>query len=408
MDKFDVIVAGAGLNGLAAALALGGRRCRTPLKVAVIDRADPAKFAVAAHDSRCSALTAASVNMLQALGAWKAMAAQAQAMNSIIVTNAKTVEAREALLGFPDLSEKSPALFLENQLIFKGLLDEIGQSPQISFITGHAIKDFQFGPGLAQVTLDDGRTLKANLVIGCDGRGSASRAAAGIKTQGWAYDQSAITLTVGHEFPHGGEAQEHFHDHGVFAILPLSGNRSSIVWTAQHDVAQAICALPDDAFLVELEKHFGTHLGKLELLSARHVYPLELKLSDSFFGARLALMGDAAHVVHPLAGLGLNLGFKDVAALADCVFEAAALGSDIGSVAVLETYARWRRFDTFANAALMDGMNRLFAQDNEPLRLLRHAGLRLADRMGPLKKVLVNEAAGLTGQVPRLMRGLAA
>ena len=408
MDKFDVIIAGAGLNGLTAALALGGRHCRTPLKVAVVDRADPTKFAVTAHDSRCSALTAASINMLTSLGAWEAMAPEAQAMNSIAVTNARQADERKTLLGFPDLAAKSPAVFLENQVIFKALLGEIAQSPEISFVTGSAVSHYGFGPGLAQVTLEDGRALKANLIAGADGRNSAAREAAHIKMEGWAYNQSAITLTVGHEFPHVGEAQEHFHDHGVFAILPLSGNRSSIVWTAPHDGAKATCALPDDAFLIELQKQFGDQLGTLELLSARHVYPLALQLADSFYGERLALLGDAAHVVHPLAGLGLNLGFKDAAALSECVMEAGSLGSDIGGAAVLEAYARWRRFDTFTTTAMMEGLNRLFANDNEALRLLRLMGLRLADRMGPLKQAIVGEASGMTGAVPRLMRGLAA
>jgi len=408
MDKFDVIITGAGLNGLAAALSLGGRRCRTPLKVAVVDRADPTKFAVAAHDLRCSAMTAASINMLKALGAWEAMAGHAQTMNSIVVTNAREVESRHTLLGFPDLGGKSPAVFLENQVIFQGLLGEIAQSPEIHFVTGSATKSFSFGLGLAQVALEDGRVLKANLIVGADGRNSAAREAAHIKMEGWAYNQSAITLTVGHELPHGGEAQEHFHDHGVFAILPLSGNRSSIVWTATHDVAKATCALPDDEFLIELTKHFGDQLGKLELLSARHVYPLALQLADSFYGERLALLGDAAHVVHPLAGLGLNLGFKDAAALSECVMEAAALGADIGGASVLEAYARWRRFDTITNAAMMEGLNRLFANDNEALRMLRQAGLKIVDQMGSVKRAVVKEASGMTGAVPRLMRGLAA
>jgi 2-octaprenyl-6-methoxyphenol hydroxylase len=411
VSQFDVIVIGAGLNGLATALALGGRASRSPLRVALVDRADPHDFAVTAHDSRCSALTLATQRMLQALGAWEAMAPLAQEMRSVIVTDTKTnlvSDDRKSLLSFLDEGQQAPAVFLENQVIFRGLLNELDQSPAISQFTKVRIDKFHFGPGLARLELADGRVLKANLIAGADGRGSPARIAAGLKYEGWDYDQSGITLTVGLELPHEGQAEEHFNPHGVFAILPLSGNRSSIVWTEPHDKAKALVALPDDEFLKELQQRFGTHRGVLTLLSHRHAYPLIMRLASSFTAERLVLIGDAAHALHPLAGLGLNMGFKDTAALADCVMEAARLGSDIGGAGVLEAFTRWRRFDTYATAAMMDGMNRLFANSNDGLRLLRHAGLRLVDQLNPVKRELQKEAAGLTGNLPRLMRGLAA
>ena len=408
MDKFDVIVVGAGLNGLAVALALGGRSCRTPLRVALIDRADPMAFPVAAHDSRCSALTFATQRMLQALGAWEAMAPHAQAMRNIIVTDAKDTAARKPLLSFLEPDEKAPATLVENQMIFKALLEQISLGPAITLMARTEISAVHFKPGLAHLAMVDGREIKANLVVGADGRGSPMRKAAGLAYEGWDYPQSAITLTIGHELPHSGRAEEHFHAHGVFAILPLSGNRSSLVWTETHERAKAICTLPDEAFLVELNQRFGHHRGGLSLLSPRHVYPLEMRLSSSFTADRLALIGDAAHALHPLAGLGLNMGFKDAAALADCVMQAAGLGSDIGAPSVLEAYAQWRRFDTYATATMLDGLNRLFANDVEALRQLRHFGLRLVDHMQPLKKALAHEASGITGDLPRLMRGLAA
>jgi 2-octaprenyl-6-methoxyphenol hydroxylase len=409
--QFDVLVIGAGLNGLATALALGGRACRGPLRVALIDRADPHAFAITAHDSRCSALTLATQRMLKALGAWNDMAPQAQDMRSVVVTDTSSnaePDARKSLLSFLDEGQQAPAVFVENQVIFQGLLKELAQSPSITLYAKANIQSFHFGPGLARVELADGQTLRANLIVGADGRGSPTRMAAGLKYDGWDYDQSGITLTVGHELPHEGRAEEHFNPHGVFAILPLAGNRSSLVWTEPHEKAQALVALPDAEFLKELQQRFGTHRGPLTLLSHRHAYPLIMRLASSFTAPRLALIGDAAHALHPLAGLGLNMGFKDSAALAECVMEAARLGADIGGESVLEAFTRWRRFDTYATAAMMDGMNRLFANSNESLRMLRHAGLRLVDQLAPVKRELQKEASGLTGNLPRLMRGLAA
>jgi len=408
MVKTDIVIIGAGLNGLAASLALGGRRCRKPLRVTLIERGDPARFADPAHDSRASALTAATQKMLSGLGVWHGMATSAQAMKKVLVTDAASPEARQALLSFLESDVSTPAMFLENHVIFKALLDEISQSPNITLMTGQGVSGFHFGPGLAKVTLADGTEIKASLVIGADGRGSPTRQAAGIGFDSWPYAQSAITLTVGHALPHGGRAEEHFNPQGVFAILPLSGNRSSLVWTEPHEKAKALCALPDEAFLAELRQRFGSHLGQLSLLSLRHAHPLSMMMAKSFVGPRLALLGDAAHVIHPLAGLGLNLGFKDAAALADCVMEAAALGQDIGGDAALEAYARWRRFDTQSTAAMMHGLHFLFANDHEALRLLRQVGLRMVDKLPALKRVFEKEAAGLTGQLPRLMRGLAA
>ena len=411
MSRFDVIIIGAGLNGLATALALGGRTCRVPLRVALVDRADPHGFALTAHDSRCSALTLATQRMLQALGAWENMAPQAQEMRSVIVTDTKTnafAETRKPLLSFLNDSQEAPAVFLENQIIFQGLLKELDNSPAIRLYPNAVIQAFHFGPGLAQVELASGQRLKANLIVGADGRSSPARVAAGLKYDGWDYDQSAITLTVGHELPHEGRAEEHFNSHGVFAILPLSGNRSSLVWTEPHEKAKALVALPDAEFLTELQQRFGTQRDALQLLSHRHAYPLVMRLASSFTAPRLALVGDAAHALHPLAGLGLNMGFKDTAALSECVMEAARLGADIGGASVLEGFVRWRRFDTYATAAMMDGMNRLFANNNESLRLLRQAGLRMVDQLNPIKRAMQKEAAGLTGDLPRLMRGLAA
>jgi 2-octaprenyl-6-methoxyphenol hydroxylase len=409
MMKVDVAVIGAGLNGIVAALALAGKSAKQPLSVVVIDRFDPYKFAQSSHDSRASALTSATQNMFQALGIWSAVAPHAQSMEKILVTDSKLGEARPSLLSFAEVPGRRPAAaMVENQFIYASLLSEIEKSKNIQLLTGQNIQDITYGSGLAQVKFDNETSLKASLIIGADGRNSLSRQKAGLEMSGWEYAQSAITLTVKHELPHGGEAEEHFHPNGVFAILPLSGNRSSIVWTENHGEAIRLRALEDAAFLSEITLRFGSHRGKLDLAGSRHLHPLSLGLASEFTAPRLALIGDAAHVVHPLAGLGLNLGFKDVACLADCVMDALRLGQDIGSAQMLDQYALGRRFDTVSTIYALDGLNRLFSNDIASLKLLRDAGLRLVDKVPNLKALFMKEAAGQTGNLPRLMRGLAA
>jgi 2-octaprenyl-6-methoxyphenol hydroxylase len=271
--------------------------------------------------------------------------------------------------------------------------------------TGAAVAGFEFGPGLARISTDDGNTIKASLIIAADGKESRARHAAGIETQGWSYDQMGIVTTVTHELPHGGRAEEHFRPSGPFAILPLTDNRSSLVWTEKSDDARRIMALDDQGFSQALEERFGTHLGRVEVAGPRHVYPLSLFLAKSFKARRLALIGDAAHVVHPIAGLGLNLGLRDAAALAQCVADAVAVGGDPGSDSVLLDYERWRRFDTVMTAAATDGLNRLFSNDDVSLRAIRDLGLRLVNRMSALKGFFMHEAAGETGRLPKLMQG---
>jgi 2-octaprenyl-6-methoxyphenol hydroxylase len=409
MSKLDVAIIGAGLNGLVAALALGGCNAKQPLSVAIIDRADPARLASPSHDSRASALTSATQTMFAALGVWQSLEPHAQDMQKIIVTDSRLGQARPALLSFvQEGSSKPAAAMVENHFIYKSLLEEVAKSPHIRLHVAEAINNITFGPGLAHVHFAQGESIKASLIVGADGRNSMARQASGLTMSGWDYAQSAITLTVEHEKPHCGEAEEHFTPTGVFAILPLTGNRSSIVWTHAHDEAKRIHALEDTVFLNEFTQHFGTHRGQLKLASARHVHPLSLGLANEFVANRLALIGDAAHVVHPLAGLGLNLGFKDVASLADSVMDAARLGQDIGSTFTLQHYAQARRFDTVATVYALDGLNRLFSNDNSGLRLLRDAGLRLVDKTNSLKTLFMKEAAGQFGTLPRLMRGLAA
>jgi len=405
---FDIIVIGAALNGLAAALALGGPQVRRPLKVAVVDARDPRGFASNAFDGRASAISTAARRMFEALGVWPMVAEHAQPMSEIIVTDSATPGgARPVLLHFgeEDMAGGPSAHMIENRFLYGVMLEQAEAAPSIDFCVGQRVEHFHFGAGLAAVTLADGTVLRGALIVAADGRNSPARDAAGIRLVGWPYDQMGLVATVEHDLPHNGRAEEHFTPSGPFAILPLPGNRSSLVWSERTEAAERMLALPPEAFEDELRLRFGDHLGGVRMISGRHGYPLAMYVAETFSGPRLALVGDAAHVLHPLAGLGFNLGLRDVAALADCIHDAAGLGLDIGSESVLDRYTAWRRFDTVATGAAMDGMNRLFANTNPVLTLLRRAGLMAVNRMGPMKSMFVSQAAGASGNQPRLLRG---
>jgi 2-octaprenyl-6-methoxyphenol hydroxylase len=268
-----------------------------------------------------------------------------------------------------------------------------------------AVTGFAANPRSIDVHLKDGSEISARLLVGADGARSAVREAAGIAVHGWDYDQSAIVTTVAHERDHNGRAEEHFLPAGPFAILPLTGKRSSIVWTESKAEAARIVALPDAEFHAELETRFGLKLGDIEVAGPRRAFPLGLFTARSFVADRLALIGDAAHIIHPIAGQGLNMGLRDAAALAEVIADAARLGLDPGDANTLERYQRWRRFDTMSMGVATDGLNRLFSNRSDGLRAVRDLGLGLVERMPALKRVFIREAAGFTGEVPRLLRG---
>ena len=403
----DIVIAGGSFAGLAMALAAAAALGRSG-RITLVDAASFDGAARAEDEGRALAISAATRNLLAALGVWPALEAQAQPVSRIEITDSRLQDAyRPALLGYENRTgEGAPATYIvENRHLRRALMDGARASPSIVLRGGTAARNVRADELGAVVTPDHGQAIVAPLVIAADGRRSPLREAAGIRIVGWSYPQVGIVTIVGHEAPHDGVAVQHFLPAGPFAILPLPGHRSCVTWTEEAERGRAIAALDDAAFLAELERRFGYRLGALRLEGPRSVWPLEMHLSRALVGRRLALIGDAARGVHPLAGQGLNLAMRDVAALADVIADAAGLGLDLGNGEMLERYERWRRADGTLSAAGFDALNRLFGGESAVARTIRSAGLGLVERMPGLKQVLVHEAAGLTGEVPRLLRG---
>lgn len=407
-QKVDVLIGGAGFAGLALAIAL--RQGLAPSFSVTV--ADPA-LAGATKDGRASAIVAAARRLFETIGVWQDV--EAQPILDMVVTDSRLADAvRPVFLSFDgDVEPGEPfAHMVENGPLLKALAAKAKDEGVT--LAPAAVADVDFATDRAtdrtNVRLSNGEALAARLLVAADGARSAIRERAGIASHGWSYGQSAIVTTVAHERDHHGRAEEHFLPAGPFAILPLprdaaGGHRSSIVWTEEAQAAARIVALPDAEFHAELERRFGLHLGEIAAVGERRVLPLGLSVARAFVADRLALVGDAAHVIHPIAGQGLNMGLKDVAALAEVIVDAVRLGLDPGSLAVLERYQRWRRFDTMAMGIATDGLNRLFSNQSDALRLVRDVGLGLVDRLPALKHLFIREAAGLVGEVPKLLRG---
>ncbi|MBX6327353.1 MAG: ubiquinone biosynthesis hydroxylase [Pseudolabrys sp.] len=401
-QRCDVVIGGAGFAGLALAVALR-QALGDPFAVMVVD---PTLAQARSRDPRASAIAAAARRLFEAIGVWQRVETEAQPILDMQVTDSKLEHVvRPTLLTFGgEVDAGEPfAHMIENRLLIDALVER-AQALGVA-LRAEAVVGFESRAHAIDVECSHGGAVSARLLVGADGARSRIREQAGIAVHGWHYGQTAIVCTVAHERDHGGRAVEHFLPAGPFAILPLRGRRASIVWTEERSEAERIMALSDADFLAELEKRFGLHLGALEVIGPRRAFPLGLFTARSFIGDRLALIGDAAHIIHPIAGQGLNLGLRDVAALAEAIVDAARLGLDIGGQPVLERYQRWRRFDTMTMGLATDGLNRLFSNKSDILRLARDVGLSLVERAPALKRLFIREAAGFTGDVPKLLRG---
>ncbi len=400
----DVLIVGGGMVGLSLAAALGG----AGLTVAVVDREDPAIALAAAYDGRASAIAYGSRRVLETAGVWPGMADDAEPILDIRVSDG----ASPLFLHFDhrQVGEEPLGHIIENRATRRALYDRIGGIAGVALHAPAELTDIETTAGAVEAKLSTGTRITAPLVVAADGRNSALRRRAGIAVTAWRYKQTGIVCTMAHERPHRGVAHERFLPSGPFAVLPMTddpehGHRSSIVWTERTALAPAMMALDDEQFSAELAQRFGPWLGAVRVLGRRWSYPLALLNAERYVGDRLALAGDAAHAMHPIAGQGLNLGIRDVAALAEVLVDAKRLGFDLGSTAVLERYQRWRRVDAVVLLAATDILNRLFSNDLAPVRLARDIGLAAVNRLAPARRFFMRHSMGVLGELPRMIRG---
>lgn len=404
-EACDILIVGGGLNGPALALALSG----AGFSVTVIDALPEETRAGAGFDGRGYALARASQRLLSALGVWPAVEQHAQPILDIKVSDGHAGAGTSPLylhFDHAELEEGPMGFILEDRYLRPALLAAMSEAPNITRISGQTVVAQEVQEGSALVTLGWGDRLAGRLILGCDGRASGTAQRAGIKRTGWAYGQTALVCAIAHEKDHQGTAHQLFLPSGPLAILPLpGGHQSSIVWAETEQAARAIHALDDAEYLEVLRPRFGDFLGSISLAGKRFTYPLSLTVANEYVAPRVALVGDAAHGVHPIAGQGLNLGLRDVAALAEVLTDARRRGEDFAASDVLARYQEWRRFDSTALALAMDGVNRLFSNDNPLLRGVRDLGLGAVNALPGLRRRFMREAAGLRGDLPRLLAG---
>lgn len=397
--RCDLAIVGGGLVGLTLARAAA----RVGFDVVVVDRDDPAAVTDADFDGRVTSLAYGSHAMLDALDLWPALAPHAEPILDIRVADGDS----PLFLHFDhtEVGDRPFGFMVENTYIRRALMDGLESIDGLTWLAPMAVEEWTTHPGHGELRLADGRTVRATLVAAADGRGSALRQAAGIRSVAWRYPQTAIVATLSHELPHHGVAKEHFQPSGPFALLPMRDNRSSMVWTERESVAPDFVALDTPAFEAEVQARAGEHLGKLSLASRRWAYPLSLHNAETYIGPRLALVGDAAHAMHPLAGQGLNLGLRDVAWLVEEMIGAARLGLDIGADQMLRRYLRARRWDALTMLVMTDGLNKLFSNDIAPVRIARDLGLGIVNAIKPAKTFFERRASAMTGDLPQLMQG---
>jgi 2-octaprenyl-6-methoxyphenol hydroxylase len=405
VSNYDVIISGASAAGLSLALALA-EASEGELRIALVDRTWPP--AAVRGDVRAYAFSAASRHMLQALGAWKSVAPHAQPVRRIEITDSRLDDGiRPVVLTYDNVTDDGEpgTHIIPGSEIVGALAARAAEFLAIDRIAPGEITSFDTATAGLTLTFADGHRVQTRLLVSAEGRRSSLRDAAGIKVIGWPYDQTGIVTWVAHERPHEATAVQHFLPAGPFAILPLTGNRSCITWSEEAGEARRILALSDAMFMAEVEKRFGGRLGEITMVAGRQSWPLSMHLARSYVADRFAVIGDAAHGVHPIAGQGLNLAMRDAAALAEVLIDAARLGLDFGNAETLSRYERWRRFDSAVSTATFDGLNRLFSSDSAVVRAVRDVGLGIVDRWPAVKQRLVTEAAGLSGDLPRLLRG---
>jgi 2-octaprenyl-6-methoxyphenol hydroxylase len=406
-QRYDLIIGGGSFVGLALACGLA-KSAPGGFRIAVVERMPIAEARSGAFDGRSVALTAAARQMLEALGVWPDISADAQPVTTMDITDSELdFPIRSVLLNFgvQESGDEPSAFIVENAILRRALFEAAESLPDITLIAPEIVAGLELREASAAVTLGSGAKLTANLLVAADGQRSALRKMAGFKIVEWTSDQAAITGTIAHEKPHGGRAVQHFLPSGPFALLPMVGNRSSIVWTERAGEAKRIMGADDAEKLAEIDKRIAGALGRISLAGKLSAFPLNMTLSRGFVKPRVALAGDAAHGLHWIAGQGLNHGLKDAAALTEVLVDAARLGLDPGDLTVLERYERWRRFDSASSAMSAAALNRLFANDSTPLRVARQFGLGVVDRLPGLKRFFMREAAGLTGELPKLLKG---
>ena len=403
MDS-DLIIVGGGLNGPALALAAA----QAGFSVTIIDSLPLDTRKRVDFDGRSYALAHASMRLLRGIGIWPVISDKAQPMLEIKVTDGRAGEGPSPWMmhfDHAEIEEGPMGFMVEDRHLRRAFLDAMGDEDRITHLSGETVVAQEVGTASATVTLASGTQIAGKLLIGSDGRKSGTAERAGITRNGWGYGQTAVVCAVNHDKPHGGIAHQFFMPAGPLAILPLTGDRASIVWSETEARAAELMAMTDTEFLSALRPAFGSFLGQISLTGGRFSYPLGLTLANSFVENRIALVGDAAHGMHPIAGQGLNAGLRDVAALADVLEQARGRGEDIGSAQVLARYQQWRRFDTATLALATDTFNRLFSNDNPLIRTARDVGMGLVNATPALRRKFIREAAGLAGDLPRLMRG---
>ena len=399
----EALIVGAGLVGLTLGSALAG----AGLPVAIVDRADPTTIVAPEFDGRATAIAHAGVRVLQGVGLWDGVAAHASAINDIRVSDGDSL----LFLHYDhrEVGDEPLGHIVENRYLRLAMFDHARSLAALNLLAPMEIVEITRTPDGVVAELADGRQIRARLLLACDGRNSSIREAAGIGVTRLPYNQTSIVCAVFHDRPHNNVAHERFLPGGPFAILPMKDvdgrHRSAIVWSDRNELVPALMALDEAAFITEMAPRFGDILGPLELAGPRWSHPLSLLHAQSYIGQRLALVGDAAHAIHPIAGQGLNMGIRDIAALAEVIIDTRRLGRDIGAPDILADYERWRRFDNMVLAVVTDVIARLFSNDIAPLRAARSIGLGAVNRIAPLRRNFMRHAMGTVGDLPRLVRG---